>query len=264
VRSQGSTTGDAENDRPQYPIESVDNALRLLLMFRDRDRLRLVDASAALGVAHSTAHRLMAMLTYHGFVRREPDTKLYLAGPALLDVGLSVVRRMDIRTAARPIMETLAEEIGETVHLATLEGANVRFIDAVESPQALRVAARTGRVLPAHCTSVGKALLAHLDKAELRALYPGSKLVAQTSHSISRRRQLELALDELRERGYAVNEEESEEGVGSIGVAILRPSGVPVAGMSIAAPMSRFKPAQREKMAAVALDAAERLAASVG
>jgi DNA-binding IclR family transcriptional regulator len=77
---------------PAYPIASVDNALRLLMLFRDTPRVRLSEASEHLGVAHSTAHRLMAMLAYHGFVRQEPGSRAYLAGPALVEIGLAAVR----------------------------------------------------------------------------------------------------------------------------------------------------------------------------
>ena len=74
-------------------------------------------------MAQSTAHRLMAMLAYHDFVRQDPFSRAYRAGPALIDVGLSVVRAMDIRSIARPFLEELMQQVGETVHLATLEEA---------------------------------------------------------------------------------------------------------------------------------------------
>jgi IclR family transcriptional regulator, acetate operon repressor len=130
----------------------VDNALRLLMLFRDTPRVRLSEASGHLGVAHSTAHRLMAMLAYHGFVRQEPGSRAYVAGPALVEIGLAAVRELDIRLHARPVLESLAASLRETVHLAVLEGGNVRYLDAVESPHALRVASRTGSALAANCT----------------------------------------------------------------------------------------------------------------
>ena len=158
---------------PAYPIASVDNALRLLVLFRDRPRVRLSEASEYLGVAHSTAHRLMAMLAFHGFVRQEADSRAYVAGPVLTEIGLAAVRELDIRLHARPALEQLAASLGETVHLAVLEGDSVRYLDAVESPRALRVAARTGTTLAANCTASGKALLAELPDAEVTALFGG-------------------------------------------------------------------------------------------
>ena len=115
---------------PAYPIASVNNALLLLLLFREQPRVRLTDACKYLGVAHSTAHRLLAMLAHHGFVQQEPVTRAYIAGPALVEVGLAVVGSLNVREQARPVMEELAAELGETVHLGVLEGNQVRYVDA--------------------------------------------------------------------------------------------------------------------------------------
>ena len=164
--------GGAEpGQEPAYPIASVNNALRLLLLFRSQPRVRLSEASEHLGVAHSTAHRLLAMLAYHGFVRQEQDSRAYITGPALVEIGLAAVSQLDIRRHARPALERLAGTLGETVHLAVLEGGNVRYLDAVESSRALRVASRTGSVLAASCTASGKALLAALPEAEVSAMF---------------------------------------------------------------------------------------------
>src|SRR6202007_2070573 len=137
---------------PAYPIASVNNALLLLLLFREQPRVRLTDACKYLGVAHSTAHRLLAMLAHHGFVQQEPVTRAYVAGPALVEVGLAVVGSLNVREQARAVMEELAAETGETVHLGALEGNQVRYVDGLESERALRVVARTGTLAPAHCT----------------------------------------------------------------------------------------------------------------
>jgi IclR family transcriptional regulator, acetate operon repressor len=196
---------------PTYPISSVDNALRLLQLFREQQSVRLTDACAYLDVAHSTAHRLLAMLVHHGFVRQDPTTRAYLPGPTLVEIGLAVVQKMDIRLQVRPILEKLAAEFEETVHLVVLEGTHVRYLDAVESERALRVVARTGNLLPAHCTSAGKALLAELSPARLHELYPQARLPTQTSHSLATMRSLEAALADIREQGYATHYEESEE-----------------------------------------------------
>jgi len=247
---------------PQYPIESVGNALRLLLMFRASPQVRLTDARDHLGVAHSTAHRLMAMLVYHGFVRQDPVSRAYVAGPALVDVGLSVVRSMDIRTQAREVLEALSRSTGETVHLAQLEGPNVRFLDAVESEHALRVAARTGRTLPAYATSVGKALLAALSTEQLRRIYPQELLGdGPTDKSLTTRTELEAELAKICQRGYATNSSESEDGVSSVGVAVVHPVNGPIAAISLAAPIGRMSAAQAREQATELRDATRALGA---
>src|SRR6476660_5604669 len=199
---------------PAYPIASVNNALLLLLLFREQRRVRLTDACKYLGVAHSTAHRLLAMLAHHRLVQQEP---------------------------VRPAMEDLAAETVETVHLGALEGKQVRYVDGLESERALRVVARTGTLAPAHCTSLGKALLALMTDEQLCRLYPASAepFPARTDRSITTQARLLKELGKARTRGYAVNSGETEEDVGSVAVAFRDFAGRPAA-IAVAAPSSRL------------------------
>ena len=231
---------------PAYPIASVNNALLLLLLFREQPRVRLTDACKYLGVAHSTAHRLLAMLVYRDFaVQQEPVTRAYVAGPALVEVGLAVVGSLNVREQARPAMEELNSELGETVHLGVLEGTQVRYVDAVESERALRVVARTGTLVPAHCTSLGKALLSQMTDHEVAELYPTTDepFPARTDRSITTQAQLVKEIGKARDRGYAVNAGETEDDVGSVAVAFRDFAGR-LAAIAVAAPTSRLN-AQR-------------------
>ena len=144
-----------------------------------------------------------------------------IAGPALVEAGLAVVGSLNVREQARPMMEELAAETGETVHLGALEGNQVRYVDAVESECALRVVARTGTLVPAHCTSLGKALLAQLTDQQVAALYPTSAepFAARTERSITTQAKLMKEASRARARGYAVNAGETEDDVGSVAVA---------------------------------------------
>jgi DNA-binding IclR family transcriptional regulator len=246
---------------PRYPLASVGNALRLLLMFREKERIRLIEASEQLSVAHSTAHRLLAMLAHHGFVRQEEGTRAYVAGPALVEVGLSVVRGMDIRRHARPLLEEMAAASGETAHLAVLEGVSVRYLDCVESSQAVRVASRTGTTLPAHCTSVGKALLAELPVERLGELYgSAAQLTPMTSRSITNWPRLLAELESVRSAGYATNNGESENDVASVAVVVHDRRQRPVAALSLAAPVSRIMPSRWQELADALLKYAASLA----
>ncbi|MGH2949059.1 MAG: IclR family transcriptional regulator [Solirubrobacteraceae bacterium] len=252
----GSVTG---TGRPAYPIGSVDNALRLLLLFRDRQVVRLSEASEYLGVVRSTAHRLLAMLQYHGFVRQDPDTRAYVAGPALLDVGLAAVRGVDLRARARPYLEALTDTLGETSHFCILQGANLVFVDSVESRQALRTGSRVGVSLPAHCTSGGKALLARMPVETLALLYPDERLVGLTSASVSSLRELESQLEVIRARGWAVNLGESETDIAAVGAAVPIGSSAPRAALAVSGPRSRLSGDALERAGAAVSDAAERL-----
>lgn len=243
---------------PQYPIESVDNALRVILLLAQRPTLRMTEVSRYLGIASSSAHRLLSMLEYRGFVRQDPETRAYSAGPALDDLAFGALGRLDIRMQARPVLGRLNDELQETIHLGRLEGSDVHFIAAVESTRALRVASRLGRIMPAHCTSTGKALLATLSDGEIRALYPQEELVQLTPHSIGTRNRLLGVLADVRRRGFAVSREESEDGVASMAVAV--PAVWPRVALAASVPRSRLSAMAGRQIRSRLIDGANEIA----
>lgn len=248
---------------PGYPIASVDNALRLLLRFRESKTLRVASAARALGVAPSTAHRLLQMLRYHGFVEQEPSTHEYRAGRALIDVGLSVVRGIDFRSAALPVMEAVCRDVRETINLAVLQAREVLFIGGIESDRLVRVSTRVGVTLPAHTTSSGKAMLAFLSDQELRSLYPRERLSGLTEASIRSRQRLFAELATVRESGYAVNRGESEIELVAVAVPILDRVGRPRAALAVSIPSPRFDEAQVAPLGARLRRAAGEIASSL-
>ena len=245
---------------PQYPIDSVDKALLVLLLLRDHDELRLTDVSRYLGVASSTAHRLLSMLHYRGLVQQDPASRTYHSGPVLDELAFGVMNRLDVRAAARPVLEYLNAQVMETLHLGLLEGTDVRFIDAIESPRALRVASRVGRMMPAHCTSTGKALLALLTEDEICSRYPEEKLPQLTPRSIGTRAELLRALAAVRRVGYAASREESEDGVGSLAIAVVSDHPEAVA-INVSVPQSRMSVGRRAEILAALRRSAVSLAA---
>lgn len=234
--------------RPQYPIESVDNALKILLLLGERSELRLTEVADYLNVASSTAHRLLAMLQYRGFVRQERRSKAYLPGTALTGVAFSILQRFDVRATLHPFLEELNQETAETVHMGVLDGSSVRFIDAIESPRAVRVASRLGQSMPAHCTSSGKAILAALSTEQLHHLYPHEELAGLTARSIRSRSLLEKEIAGIRKRGYATSSEESEEGVSSIAVAFPMELSTLRMAFNMAVPVGRLQRADVKRI----------------
>ncbi|ADB51214.1 IclR family transcriptional regulator [Conexibacter woesei] len=245
---------------PAYPIASVDNALRLLLLFRDRQVLRLSEASELLGVGRSTTHRLLAMLQFHGFVVQDPDTRTYMAGPALRDARPAAAQKAGLRSRARPFLELLSGRLGSTAHLCVLEGASVVFVDSVESAKPTRIGSRIGVALPAHCTSAGKALLAQLPPEVLSTVLHGEQLVALTPSSIRSLHELEVALAETRRRGYATNFAESEADVGAVAVAVPVGPAQLRSALAVSAPAERLGPADADAV----VDVLGRVARALG
>jgi DNA-binding IclR family transcriptional regulator len=221
-------------------VDSVDNALRLLLLFRDNATIRVSFAADHLQVARSTAHRLLATFVQRGFAVQDSPSRAYRPGPRLMEVGQAALRNLNVRSRARPFLEELATETGETVSLLIPECGNVRFVDSIESGNAVRVASRFGLDLPAHATSGGKAILAALSAEAFAELYPNEELSTVTAGTVATRTRLLAELVTIRELGYAVNDQESEVGLGAAGVAVCDPAGTPTAAVAVAGPVQRM------------------------
>jgi len=158
----------------------------------------------------------------------------------------------------------VAARTGETCSLLVLEGDMVHFIDSIESAQTVRVGSRFDSRMPAHATSAGKAMLAVLPVDEVLANYQNEKLATVTDRTVATRTQLLAELARVRAAGYAVNFEESEIGLGAVGMAVLDADGRPAAGVTVAGPMQRMAPGYvqalvRELRGTVAAASAELL-----
>ena len=228
-------------NKPPYSIDSVDNALRILQTLRDSGQVRVSDVAAELGIARSTAHRMLAMLVYRDFAVQAED-RSYRPGPALAAEPLRGEPAQRLRQAMRPHMEALCDQVAETINLVVRLGTQTRFLHTVESAQVLRVGDRQGTVLPAWKTSGGKALLAELPDAQLTALLRGVAGRPPEGMTAAERRSLVNELRLVRDQGYAENIQESESGVCAIGLCLRDKTGDPVAALSVSAPSVRYTP----------------------
>jgi IclR family transcriptional regulator, acetate operon repressor len=221
-------------------LTSVDNALWLLQLVSERQALRVSEAAELLGVARSTAHRLLSALRRRDFLMQDRPNGAYRPGPALYAIGMAAIGRLDIRRIAQPVLEELRDKTQETASLAVLEGTMVRFVECYEGTSVVRIGNRAGVVRHAHASAIGKAILAALPDSELERRYPEEELPAPTPSSISRRRELMAELTQVRRQGYALNWEESSEGVAAIAVALRGPTGMPLGSISLAVPSMRL------------------------
>ena len=227
--------------KPTYAIDAVDNALTLLQLLRDLGHIRLKDAAAELGVAPSTAHRLLAMLVYRGFAIQD-ESRRYLPGPAMGAAPAGISWTAELRRIAQPYMELLASRLNETVNLMVRVGTQVRFLSTVEGSNLLRIGDRQGSVMPARAASGGKAILSELPEAVLRQLYgkPGAEIagdsVSEADFPVFLR---ELAA--IRSAGFAANFEGTEEGISALGVTLHNGAGTLLGAISVAVPSARVR-----------------------
>lgn len=255
--------------RPQasgrsYLVASVDHALTLLAAFQDHPSLAVREGAELLGVAPSTAHRLLTTMLASGFVVQDPATRRYSAGPALVAVALASLQRVDVARVARPHLVALAAETRETVSLVVSEGTTIRFVDSVEGTEVIRVSLRTGATVPAHTSAAGKVLLGGLGRDELLRLYPQTRLHRRTPRTIGSRTVLLKEVEEARNRGYAVSLGESEPGLASVAVGIRDVRGRVIAALTVSVPEERLDGRRTERLALATQARAKRIEAELG
>ncbi|MGV9847486.1 IclR family transcriptional regulator [Streptomyces sp. NPDC003442] len=251
------------NDTGAHGLTSVDNALQILLMFQETSEVRVADVARRLGVARSTAHRLLTTLCGRGLAVQDGRTRAYHPGKALVDLAHALTRSPDLASLLRPQLVKLCAKLGETTSAQVFQGPDVVFVDGIEAERALKGGLRTGARMPAYAVSGGKAYLAELTPGELRSLYPRG-LVKLTSQTPGDFEALERELAQVRARGYAVNLEGSETGLHAVGVAVHDLAGRAIAALAVSAPAHRLGPERRQEAGEALMEAARAVEAELG
>jgi IclR family transcriptional regulator, KDG regulon repressor len=218
--------------------QTLERALTIL-NFVAKEPRRIGEIAVFLGVHHSTALRLLQSLRKQRFVFELPDHR-YRLGSATFRLGFQALEALDLRTVAHPFMEKLNSMTGETVHLATLEGDDITYIDKVEAKHAVRMHSRVGTVANLHSAAVAKAILAYLPFEERELLLRGYVFDARTKNSLTSRKALEADIAASRRRGYVLDAEENETGIHCVGMPIFDGAGQVAGSMSVSTPMSRI------------------------
>lgn len=219
-------------------VQSVATALDLLDCLAAEPELGVAELGRRLGVAKSTAHRLVTTLCEKGYVQRVPETKGYRLGIRLHELGELVASRSQLRDHALPLLESLRAQTGETVHLAVPEGAQMFYVERLESYHGLRFSSRVARVRPIHLTSSGKAVAAFNPTVAEAACAAGFE--RRTPRTIRTKEQFLRCLADTRARGYAFSIEEDEPGLASVAAPVLDHTRTARAAISVAGPVARI------------------------
>ena len=224
-----------------YRVQVLDRAVTILnVLMEAHEGVGLADIAIAAGVHKSTAHRIIMSLEGQRIIDRDPVTGKYRLGLRLFEFGSAAIAQFNIRDRARRFLETVVNEAGETVHLCVMDAGEVLYLDKVEPSRSIRMSSRIGLRNPAHCTAVGKAMMAWLSDPEVDAIVQRHGLRRFTATTITTLAELRAELVKVRERGYAVDDEEHEDGVRCVASVVRDHSGRPAAAMSISAPSFRI------------------------
>jgi len=246
-------------------VQSIERALTLLEALEDsRGEVGIAELSKRVGLHVSTVHRILATLVERGYARQNPETGRYALGAKALHLAESYLGQMDIRRVARPVLERLSQETGETATLVILDRREALYLDKVESPQSLRIFSRIGRRAPLHSTAVGKVLLADRSKAQVDALLGRGPLERLTKHTITSVIHVRRELEKVRDQGFALDREECEEGACCIAVPIHNAQGEVEAALGISAPTTRLTPRRMEDLIPIVLRTGREVSAQLG
>jgi len=213
--------------RARRSVQSVDRALDLLeALSAAEGEVSITSLAARTGLHVSTVHRLLATLLRRGYVRQNPETSRYYAGAKLATLAEGRSRFGEMRQRARPILRAITEATRETANLVVMDDTAAVYIDTVPSPQV-------------HATGAGKCLLAALPVVKRDALLDRLDLRPYTPHTLVDPAVLRRALDEARERGFSIDDEEYDDGVRCIALPVGGMNDA-VAAISVSAPASRF------------------------
>jgi len=222
----------------------------------------ITSLASELQFTKSNVHRLLATLTAHGYVRQQEPNAGYLLGPKLWEMGSLVMSRLDVTKVAHSSMAALAADTGESVHLSILDGAEVIYIDKIDSLHAVRAYSRVGGRAPAWCVATGKAMLAYSPDEALSALAP--HLSRFTDATIFELDELRHDLERVRAQRYAVNRGEWRKDVCGVAVPVRDSSSKVIAAIGISGPAARLKARQIKQFAPEVLKAGAAISTALG
>jgi DNA-binding IclR family transcriptional regulator len=235
-----SSSAQSEHGDP-YQLQGLDRVVAILdLLGASDNSLSLAEICQRMGLHKSTAHRALMALERTGMIERAPGNR-YRLGLKLYDMGSRAVEQIDLRSRVHPHLRKLALRVGETVHLGVLHKTRVVYIDKVEPiNRRVCISSRTGTSNPVYSTSLGKAILAYLPAEEVAKTVAKIQFTGFTAKTLTSPDELLEALERVRRRGYAVDDEEMEIGTRCVGAAILDAAGRPIAAVSISGSATRL------------------------
>lgn len=200
----------------------------------------LPDLAARLDLPRQTVHRVLVRLEADGLLVRIPGRERYAVGPRLSRLSLAVLASRNQGAPVRSVLQELVDDIGETCNIGVLEGLDYVYLERIECEWPLRLHIEVGNRVPAHCIAGGKLLLAYLEAKDRKRLLKSRKLVARTSHTITRVATLETEFTRIRETGYATNDQENLDGIVAAAVPIRDRAGRVVAALTVHGPLPRL------------------------
>lgn len=247
------------------PVQSADRIFQIFEALAQNGPMTLTQISTTLSLHKTTAFRLVSSLVSMDYVRKDTNSGKYTMTFKILGIAGKLLEKIDILTVVRPFIKQLAHESHETVHFVQREGTNIVYIDKVESnANSVRMVSRVGLRQPMYCTAVGKTMLAELPLSEVKEIWDNSKIEKFTDNTIMNFKDFELELEQIRELGYALDNEENEIGVRCIAACVYNYDRKTNNAFSISAPTSRMDDDRVKELSKHVLETKKNLSKELG
>lgn len=245
-------------------VQALDRAIDLLKLLAEIDEGTLTEIALRVGMAPSTAHRLLMTLQHHGIVAFDETRQRWMVGVEAFRIGSSFIRRTRVADAGREVMQDLMLATGETANIAHYDGDAVVFLSQVETHHEIRAFFRTGTRGPMHASGIGKALLSQMPRSQVEDIMQSRGLTAFTPNTLASPARLHEDLAGIRERGWAIDDEERTLGMRCIAAPIFNAHGEAVAGISISGPTVRLTDEKLAEFGPLVKNAAARITTAIG
>lgn len=250
--------------KPEQLVQSIDRAFDILeVLVENNDGLGVTEISKSLEIHKSTVYRLLATLQYRGYVKQNDEGK-YKIGLKLFEIGSSVINNIDLRKEVKPYLKEIMKISKEAVHLGILDENKVVYIDKVESQNTIRMYSKIGRRNHASSTSLGKVILAYSDKEVVEQVIKEEGLKELTENTITEENEFYKHLSQVRQQGYAIDDEEQEYGIRCIGGPIFNHKGNIVGAFSISGPVMRMTHEKVDSLKEVVKEYSKKISQALG
>ena len=249
---------------PGGTIQALDRGINLLITLAREGELNLTDLALSVGMPPSTAHRMLGTLEKHGFVELDVATQHWAVGVEAFRVGSAYLGRTNLVESARATMRQLTEETGETANLAIADQGDVVFVSQIESHNPIRAFFRPGTRGLMHASGIGKALLANFTRADVEKILHKKGCPEFTAKTITAPGALFADLDEVKRRGWALDDEERYTGMRCVAAPIYNSFSEAIAGVSVSGPTGRFPDNLIAEIGSRVKRAAQEITTSIG
>lgn len=222
-------------------VKSVGRALDIIqLVSQSRNGMGVTELANQMDINKSSVYRILSTLSQYGYIEKDEKNDKYKLGYTFLDIGSRLLESLDLRKEARPYLLELEQETNEVIHLVVYDQGEVVYIEKLEGNELMRMHSQVGKRAPMHCTSVGKAILAHLSVEQVDQILEEKGMPQHTSYTLVDKESLFKDLEKIRTCGYALDLEENEYGITCVAVPIFDYNGDICAAVSISGSTMRM------------------------